>query len=218
MTTPEKGYSASDIVAITEAEPAHVKHWAKLGIVTPDIEDTAGTGYGRRWSSANAVNFQVLATIRNEHRVTVDVLRGVSNTFQWFHRGAVALVEQRSKALLTNDRELGQVFNDVDHRRRVAAGFLRSGSFAPGDTETPIKLAEAWAALRSSSLSSGQPDPSWPYFIGLFFNSQSAIVALNPPDLNKVVEGTAIVVDLSEMVFQVARKCATRGYRPLGQW
>ena len=92
VSEPRPGYSFSDVLARTSATKSNLLHWANIKIITPAVEDTAGSGYPRRFSLENLVEVELCAAV-NQFRVPATLIADAAQTFRQFHRRNLALTE-----------------------------------------------------------------------------------------------------------------------------
>lgn len=217
------GYNFGDVLALTSASKSNLLHWSNIGIITPAIEDIGGKGYPRRYSPLNVIEVE-LCTFVNQFRVPAEVIRGVANVFRDFHYSAVALHEEVEQApLLVMPPHLA-LFKSATHRQTTAKSFWLS-QFPHHPTEEDMHraadyakaMARQWAYLRTGPRVRGISDSENQHFLGLFIGDEYAVVALDPPDVGKLVYGSAIVIDLSTVVFRVGERCRKLGVE-LGAW
>jgi hypothetical protein len=217
------GYGLADVLVLTDATRAMVAHWADLGVVKADLEDTAGSGYHRRFSTLNLIEVQ-LGSVINRFRVPTDVIRGAVWAFRRFHENAVALYEDSTDAPIVHDVAHRGLFTTREHRKACATRFVLEEQYGGESIEAAERrageMARVWAQIRSGPFGRGVPDPSWARFLGLFLHlddSPSAVVALDPPLAHGPIEGSAIVIDLANIVFRVGQHCARVGMA-LSDW
>lgn len=238
---PKPGFSAADVLALTDASKSNLVHWTNTGIIKAAVTDTTGPGHRRRYSPLNVIQAQ-LATTVNGWGVPAETIRAAMNIFLHFHYGAVAMHEYHSEAqLITNPPHLA-LFPTSEARRLTALRFMlgrhpqRIGEDEEQERvrldashEDAVKMANVWAHIRSGPLNRGAADLSamnTSHFLGLFIQREAgfADVALNPSarDLSNLMGDTAIVIDLAAVVFRVGEHCARLGSPgqpfPLGAW
>jgi len=185
------------VLVLTDASRSNLIHWTNTRTIEAEIEGTAGRGFHRRFSTFNLVEVQLCATL-TKFRLPVATLQGAVNVLRHFHLGALAGEDEIRRAAGAAESCL-PVFASVEHRRNVSV----------------------WAELRAGSLIRGVPDPAWSHFIGLFLDGdgRSGTVAIDPPDLQPLIDGSAIVIDLADVVWRVGEKFARLGCEPVrGSW
>lgn len=217
---PKPGYGFADVLVLTDASRSNLIHWTNTQTIEPEIEGTTGRGVHRRFSTYNLIEIQLCATLV-KFRLPVGTLRGAVNILRHFHLGALAVEGERRRPAGAAASCL-PVFSSAQHQRTVAESFTRSeaitlGIPAPRTAEDVqrakahvTRLASVWAELRAGSLIRGEPDPAWSHFVGLFLDGdgRSGAVAIDPPNLQSLISGSAIVIDLADVVWRVGEKFA----------
>lgn len=201
----EPGYGFADVLLVTDATRSHLIHWTNIGIIRPDLVETTGRGFHRRFSTTNLVEVQLCSAIA-KFKVPTDVMRGGVEIFKGHHRAMVAAHRVASSAFIPDGRirdAAAELFQRKDQDRDELHGGLNQ-----------FEAARVWHELRTGSLICGRPDRSWSHFVGLFLGSQHAQVAIDPTNLAALVEGSAIVIDLTDVVFRVGERFARLGLAP----
>ena len=218
------GYSFADLLVLTDATRSNLIHWTNTNIIRAEIEDTDGRGYPRRFSPFNVIEVQLASAI-NKFRVPVETIRGALSIFKVFHTHALAIHEVTVKAPLATEPAHLALFQSDESRRAVARSYLWNTRNSTETLETTVQkaraLGEVWASVRSGPFVRGMTDPSWQHFLALFIDPDtSAIVVLDPTptELHNAVGGSAIVIDLVSVVFQVGQHCKKLGQFELGKW
>jgi len=216
--SPKLGYGFNDVLKLTAATRSNLIHWTNIGIITPDLENTGGIGHPRRFSPQNLIEAEIGAAL-NAFRVPAETIRGGLNVFRLFHRD-----------MLRFEGEMHESGGKV--LTKSVAVFLRHklGVSAPDDevlqgAEYAKRLVYAWRRIRRGPLSRGEPDPmTGLQFLGLFVSGTYgdrditfATVELDPPNLRSVIEGSAIVIDLANLVFRVGERFKRLGMA-IGEW
>jgi hypothetical protein len=201
----EPGYGFADVLTVTDATRSHLIHWTNIGIIRPDLAETTGRGFHRRFSTMNLIEVQLCSAIA-KFKVPTDVMRGGVEIFKGHHRAMVAAHAVASTAFIPDPRigaAAAELFQRQDQERDPLHGGLNQ-----------FEAARVWHELRTGSLIRGKPDPSWCHFVGLFLGSQSAQVAVDPTNLAVLVEESAIVIDLANVVFRVGERFSRLGLAP----
>lgn len=231
---PAHTYTVADALVLTSATESNLIHWTHIGTIKAAIP-SAGRGYPQRFSPFNIIEIELAAVI-NRFKVPTRTIEGALSVFRSFHQGAVAINELQMGTDVLVDPPHLQLFKDSDHRRRIAEAMVRSHLYAttrgPATQEMSDRAvaqmretARVWAAMRTGPLMRGVPDPSRTEFLGLIMNSGategdddlvSASVELNP-EIRKVVEGSAIIIDLATVLFRVGERFS-RVSAQMGPW
>jgi hypothetical protein len=236
------GYTFADVLVLTSASKSNLQHWLREDIIAGDFSEAGGKGVHRRFSTFNVIEIEMCAAMNRFH-VPVSVIRGAANVFRSFHIGAVALHEELSNVpfdvsavrvvtpgcdgsvmpgrvgLIAEQRwrESAAKAFVMDQARRVELPILRTQTDADRAREHASKISSAWATLRASSLIQGIADVALNHFYGLFVCETFADVLVDPTNLRHVIDGSAIVIDLADVVWRVGQR-AKRLSCTLGKW
>jgi hypothetical protein len=206
-------------LALTAASKGELVFWTDAGIIVAGVENVGGSGRHRRFSSLNVIEVELCAVL-NGFKLPAAALRAAVYTLQHFHRRALAVQGEMTGAPLVTDPPHLAHFPTLEVRRSSAQTFLKEQRERTRRHADPRavaayvrELVTAWAWVRSGPLSRGEGDASWPHFLGLFLTGAyvdrehtSAFVALDP-ELAEMVQETAIVIDLANVVFRVGERC-----------
>ncbi len=234
------GYSFADVLALTDATKSNLLHWTHTGTITAALQESAGRGHRRRYSPFNVIEVQLAVEV-NKFGVSVKTISHALHMFRQFHRQAVALHEQRTKAPLVTEPKHLVLFKSLDQRRAVALNYFRYLPYAKfrgveslsDDEQAEIVKTKAraignvWEYLRIGPMVHGKGDPSWSHFLGLFISRPNnelnppvfdVVLDPNPTELMYAIEGSAIVIDLADVIFRVGEHCKRLGGFELGRW
>ncbi|CAN5846480.1 hypothetical protein BH24ACI5_BH24ACI5_23090 [soil metagenome] len=232
---PQLRYTLADVVELTSATQNNLIHWTQVGIIQGSAGESAGRGYKRWFSPFNVIEVELAAVI-NRFGVPGKTIEGALNVFRHFHHGALAVYGEIEDLPIDTEPSYLRLFKDREHRARVVSGFAKGELFArtparpatqkeADQTVDYVKdMARCWAELRTGSLIRGIPDPSRDRrFLGLFIGGMYAgndftyaTVALDPR-VQDVIEESAIVIDLANVVFRVGERCR-KNLINFGRW
>jgi hypothetical protein len=219
------------VLVLTEAQNSHAIHWTNAGIIKPAIAETAGTGNARRFSPLNVIEFQLAAEVA-KFRVPAQIIGVAVNIFNHFHREAVAIYEESIDAPVVTDPPHLAIFRHAEARRGTAMNFFTRvwNSNNKNDrlaSEKVLAIGNVWHQIRTGGFARGIPDPSWSHFLALFIAEEGSwaevVLDPTPKELHDAAGGSAIVIDLANVVFRVGDRIAKLNGRSatkfeLGAW
>ena len=83
-------FSFGEVLKWTSATRSNLIHWTNTKIIKPDVEDTAGPGYPRRFSRLNLLEVELAASV-NRFRVPVTLIGQAVRSLRDFHELAATL-------------------------------------------------------------------------------------------------------------------------------
>jgi DNA-binding transcriptional MerR regulator len=218
-----ESFSFADVLKVTNATRSNLIHWTNIGIIKPDVEDTAGPGYPRRFSALNLIEAQLAWTL-NRLRIPVATIGDALRALREFHGVCAAIwsVGQplEGRKFLTHEEREAIKHAHVEQylRREGEAGVGGSKSrryymrleneaesvmFSDDQQLLLLHHAEAWREFTISPYSR---------FYGLFVFPEDggATVADEPLGLAETIQHVAIVVNLAPVVDYVRLFAAGR--------
>ena len=207
-------FSFADVVKLTNATRSNLIHWTNIGIIKPDIEDTAGPGYPRRFSRFNLGEVH-LAALVNSLRVPVAVTGQAVREFRDQHELSEAVLlaggasDTDERALTEREREaaLNALVDAAVRRDRVAgaegvkprsfyARHLRNDArfVSEAAQRNVLREARAWRQF----VENPRRGPSFALFV--YPKDGYAHVYVEPLIVRDSIPEIAIVVNLAEVV------------------
>jgi hypothetical protein len=209
-----ESFSFADVVKFTNATRSNLIHWTNIGIIKPDVEDTAGPGYPRRFSALNLIEVQLAWTV-NRFRVPVPTIGQAVRALRDHHEmcaavwsvghpvgGRESLSDDEREAVkraqvrefLRRDRIAGaEGARSAKYSARVVEKNEGAEIFSEQNQRLILHHAEAWREFTRAPFSR---------FYGLFVFPDDgwATVADEPLNLGETIEHVAIVVNLAPVV------------------
>lgn len=207
------GCSFSDVVKWTDATRSNLIHWTNIRIIVPDLEDTAGPGYPRRFSTLNVLEVQLAAEM-NRFRLPAALIGDTVWSFRSFHELAMGLhpllrgqhrltPEQRTaveraylRSVVRRDERHGMKVT----KKQIAAytdSFKNDAKlFNPESEAEMLHHAESWHRFMTDAAYRRQ------HFYGVFVypDDEDARIIDEPINVREALGVSTIVLDLGKVI------------------